>query len=80
MFYKKQSFFFPSAVLGFFLTVNGRIVKMDECNGRLYSSVDSVLMEKTYLFPILKKLYLVFKWEISSAKYCSEFKPQLCPD
>lgn len=36
--------------------------------------------EKTYLFPILKKLYLVYEWATSSAKYFLEFKPQLCPD
>lgn len=61
MFYKRQSFFFHSAVLGFFLTVKRKIVKMGESNARLYSSVDSVLMKKTYLFPILKKLYLVYE-------------------
>lgn len=44
MFYKIQYFFFQSAVLGFFLPVNGRIVKMDHCNGKLYSSVESVLI------------------------------------
>lgn len=70
MFYKRQSFFFQSAVLDCFLTVNCKIVKMDECNGRFYGSVDSVLMKKTYLFPIIKKpLHLVYEWAISSSKY-----------
>lgn len=63
MFYKRQSFFFQSAVLDFFLTVNCKIVKMDECNGRLYSSVDSVLMKKPTCFQFFKNYCI---WYMSS--------------
>lgn len=54
-FYKRQLFFFQSAVLDFFLTVSCKNVKMDECNGRFYSSSDSVLMKKKIRFKFLKK-------------------------